>query len=297
MFDNFFGRVMGINTNDDLQNLLIQLSDGTRINVKAEPNLTDGIKVNMIYNFEIEKLDGREILKLISHKKMEDFSGEEIDRTIKLFEKGSDFSFLESELIINEYIEKIKNKAVYEITKKIVFENADRFYTYAAGTKLHHAYVGGLVSHTIGMLRIADSILDNFSYLDSDYLYSGVILHDVGKIHEFSGVLNPEYAVKGQLLGHLVIGGIMIESAAKELGYENLEETMILQHMVISHHGQPQFGAAKRPMTAEALVLWYIDALDSKLRVLGDELDKTEDGAFTENIAVLDRLKYYKPIK
>lgn len=297
MFEKFYGKVMGINTNDGIYNLLVMLNDGQKINIKAESNQIEGIKINMIYSFEVSKNEGKDTIKLNSYQKMEELSGDEIDRVIKSFEKGSEYSFDESALIINEYIEKIKNKPLYEITKKILFDNANKFYTFAAGTKFHHAYVGGLASHTIGMLKIADSILVNFPYLDSDYVYSGVILHDVGKIEEFSSVQNPEYAIKGQLLGHLVIGSIMIESAAKDLGYEDSEEAMILEHMVISHHGQPQFGAAKRPMTAEALVLWYIDALDSKLRVLGEQLAKTEEGSFTENISVLDKLKYYKPIK
>ena len=68
----------------------------------------------------------------------------------------------------------------------------------------------------------------------------------------------------------------------------------MLEHMLISHHGQPQFGSAKKPMTAEALVLWYIDTIDSKFRVLGEELEKTQSGSFTDNIGVLDRTKIYK---
>lgn len=96
------------------------------------------------------------------------------------------------------------------------------------------------------------------------------------------------------MLGHLVLGAMEIELQAKELGYADKEEALMLEHMLISHHGQPQFGSAKKPMTAEALVLWYIDTIDSKFRVLGEELEKTQSGSFTDNIGVLDRTKIYK---
>ena len=87
---------------------------------------------------------------------------------------------------------------------------------------------------------------------------------------------------------------MQIEAMAKELGYAECEEVLFLEHMLISHHGQPQFGSAKKPMTAEALVLWYIDTIDSKFRVLGEELEKTESGTYTDSIGVLDRSKFYK---
>ena len=77
--------------------------------------------------------------------------------------------------------------------------------------------------------------------------------------------------------------------------FENTKEALLLEHMLISHHGMPQYGSAKKPLTAEALVLWYIDTIDSKFRVLGDELKRTENGSFTESIGVIDKSKIYKP--
>jgi 3'-5' exoribonuclease len=111
---------------------------------------------------------------------------------------------------------------------------------------------------------------------------------------EFSGIENTEYGKKGQLLGHLVMGGYDVMDEAKELGYENSEEALLLEHMIISHHGQPQFGACKKPQTAEALLLWYIDSLDSKLRTLGEQFEKTENNTFTDPIAALEKTKFYK---
>ncbi len=98
----------------------------------------------------------------------------------------------------------------------------------------------------------------------------------------------------GQLLGHLVIGALEISKMAEGLGYGNRPEVKMLEHMLISHHGQPQFGAAKRPITPEAIALWYIDTIDSKFRVLGEELQKTAPNSFTDTIGVLDKTKVYK---
>ena len=192
--------------------------------------------------------------------------------------------------INKKYISKI----IYDITKYLLDKFHKDFFIYPAAAKMHHAYVGGLSYHTIGMLRMADSFLLNYSYLNKNYLYAGIILHDIGKTTEFDGIQNTDYSLKGQLIGHLVIGGMEVNEAARVLHYEDTEEALILEHMLISHHGQPQFGAAKRPMTAEALVLWYIDTIDSKFRVLGDELNKIKPGEYTDQIGVLDRVKVYK---
>lgn len=159
---------------------------------------------------------------------------------------------------------------------------------------MHHAYVGGLVHHSLSMLKMADSFIANYNYLKKDYLYAGVILHDIGKAIELDGLVNTSYTVEGQLIGHLVIGAIEIGKMAEKLGYGDAKEVLVLEHMLISHHGVPQFGSAKKPMTAEALALWYIDTIDSKFRVLEVELAKTNVGEFTDAVSVVDKMKFYK---
>ena len=144
------------------------------------------------------------------------------------------------------------------------------------------------------MLKIGDSFIANYPYLNKDYIYAGIILHDIGKIVELTGPVNTEYTVAGQLLGHLVIGAMEINQEAIRLGYENTDEVLHLCHLLVSHHGVPQFGSAKKPMTAEAWALWYIDTIDSKFRVLGEELAQTNNKDFTAPIGVLDRSKVYK---
>uniref|UniRef100_UPI002FE30ACB HD domain-containing protein n=1 Tax=Helicobacter typhlonius TaxID=76936 RepID=UPI002FE30ACB len=192
-----------------------------------------------------------------------------------------------------KHLNQISNPVIHDITQYLLLAYEDRYFVYPAASRMHHAYVGGLAYHTIGMLDLADSFLKNYPYLNKDYLYAGIILHDIGKILELTGIQNTEYTLDGQLLGHLVMGALEIQKAAIAIGLEDKKEIHILEHMLISHHGQAQFGAAKRPITPEAVALWYIDTIDSKFRVLGEELEKTEVGCYTDTIGVLDKIKIY----
>jgi 3'-5' exoribonuclease len=290
-----YARVKGVNTSDSMFNATVELADSTIMNLKTNQELN--LKQGYIYQFEIAQNTNSERLVafLISATRVSDLADLNlVDNVYRSFDKRNPVELKTLISEIDEYINRIDNVVLKDITKKLIEDNKSSFFTYPAATRMHHAYVGGLAYHTLGMLHLADGFLDNYKYLSKDYLYSGIILHDLGKIIEFSGVENTEYAKEGQLLGHLVIGGLFVSDAAKELGYQNKEEVLILEHMIISHHGQPNFGACKKPQTAEAEVLWYIDTLDSKLRVLGEELEHTNSGEFTDVIGVLEKTKFYK---
>ncbi len=290
-----YARVKGVNTSDSIYNITVELADKTVMNLKTDKFYD--LKQGYIYEFEIAQNTNSErlvafVMNLRSVSSIEDITV--VDKVYREFDSSNPVELKDLEKDIYEYISKIENKVLYDITKKLVEIHYNKFFIYPAATRMHHNYVGGLAYHTLGMLRLADGFLANYSYLSKDYLYSGIILHDLGKTLEFSGVENTEYTLKGQLLGHLVMGSIFINDVAKELGYDDKEETLLLEHMVLSHHGLPQFGACKKPQTAEAEVLWYIDTLDSKLRVLGEVLDNTKENEFTDTIGVLDKTKFYK---
>lgn len=290
-------KVLGINTSDGVLNLLVDTENHEKMNIKVDSEYEGVIQINQIYQFNLIVKEGTERTQYImeSFKDINSYELEDLDEVLRKFQSTSKMSLVDSECTINSYVERIDNKIIHEITANIVARYRKDFYTYPAGVKYHHAYVGGLAYHTIGMLQLADGFIVNYPYLSKDYLFAGIILHDMGKVLEFSGAQSTEYALRGQMLGHLVLGSMIVDEEAKKLGYDTAEEVLLLEHMLVSHHGQPQFGAAKKPMTAEALLLWYIDMLDSKFRVLGEELDKTEPGKYTENIGVLDKMKFYKP--
>jgi len=291
-----YARVKGVNTSDNMLNISCELEDKSIMNIKTQDK-TKVIEPGFIYKFNIAQNDNsdRPVAYLMDYIKVSDIENlDEVDRIYRMFDTRNPLTLEELMGTIYSYVEKIDNKVLYDITKNLIEKYKDKFFIYPAATKLHHAYIGGLAYHTIGMLNLVDTFTQNYTYLDKNYLYSGVILHDLGKIIEFSGVENTEYALEGQLLGHLIIGGYFVKEEAQRLGYQDKEEALLLEHMIISHHGQPNFGAAKRPQTAEALVLWYLDTMDSKLRVLGEQFEHTNVGEFTDTIGVLEKVKFYK---
>lgn len=287
--------VKSISQSDGVNNLIVLDKDNNTYNLKLEKDKSKDVIVGYIYRFVYEVVTQERIsYRVKSVVRVEDFDYKLKDETLRDFLPKSPYTLEDSENIIKEYVEKIQNPIVKDITNYVLSLHHDDFFIYPAASKLHHSCVGGLSYHTIGMLKIADGLLMNFPYLKSDYVYAGVILHDVGKTIELSGNINTSYTTKGQLLGHLVIGAMEINEAAAHLGYKDAEETMILEHILISHHGIPQYGSAKRPLTPEALIIWYIDTIDSKFRVLGEELDKVDVGEFTDTIGVIDKCKIYK---
>ena len=293
----YYGKIKGINTSDGMLNLLVTLSDSNDINVKTEDKNKD-IKVGYIYKLKIGRHNNsdRAVFYLFEYQSVSSIDDlDEVDKAYRMFDNSCPYSLVELKDSIYNYIMQIKNETILKITKKALKKCEKSFFLYPAGQRLHHNYVGGLAHHTLGMLNLANDFAKNFPYLNKDYLFAGVILHDLGKTVEFTGVENTEYSLEGQLLGHLVIGGFSVHDIACELGLENKEEVLLLEHMVISHHGQPAFGACKRPQTAEAAALWYIDTLDSKFRVLGTELQHTKPGEFTDIIGVMEKTKFYKP--
>ena len=289
----FIGKISQMNTSDGRINLLVIDKNENQLNLKIKSD--EKILLGHVYAFEYEKQEGERVSYLVkSYQEVEELPLTLMDETLRDFYKLSKISLENSEEEITSYISKIDNKIVKEITEFLVFHYHDKFYTYPAATKMHHAYIGGLAYHCIGMLHMADGFILNYPYLNKDYIYAGIILHDIGKTSELTGRVDTSYSLEGQLLGHLVLGAMEIEKAAEKLGYLGTKEVLYLEHMLVSHHGLPQFGAAKKPLTAEALCLWQIDTIDSKFRVLGEELAKTESNSYTESIGVLDKTKIWK---
>lgn len=292
-----FAKIDQIMSSDGMINLLVTLDDGTKYNLKKEDGEIEGIFLGCIYEFEIAKYANSEKNSgyIVSYKHITETDDiEKLNSIYRRFMNSSKLDYKELKDKLESYINKIDNKILFDITKAVIDKYSKDFYLYPAATKFHHAYVGGLAYHTIGMLDLASGIMGTYPYINKDLLYAGCILHDIGKVIEFSGVEATEYGVEGQLLGHLLIGCLIIESVAKELGYAGKEEVLLLSHMIASHHGVTQFGAIKRPATAEAAMLWYVDSIDSKFRVLGEELEKTKVGSFTDPVGVMDKVKFYK---
>ena len=176
-----------------------------------------------------------------------------------------------------------------------------RFSAAPAGIKLHHAYHGGLLEHVIQIIRICDAVAPFYPEVDPELLRMGAFLHDLGKVEELSYGRELAYSTEGQMLGHLTLGVSMLERKIAEVEHHTqetfpAETAMRLKHMILSHHGALEFGSPKVPMTLEAMVLHYVDTLDSKLfaamQLIND--DANADTPWTPYHAPSGR-KFYKP--
>ena len=166
-----------------------------------------------------------------------------------------------------------------------------------AAKSVHHGFVGGLLMHTLSMLRTADFLAGEYAeVINRDLLLCGTLLHDMAKAEEFTFSplgLATDYSLEGQLLGHPVMGAQAAARLAEELKLPQ-EKSVLLQHMILSHHGEPEFGAAVRPMCAEAELLHLIDMIDSRMEIYAETFSELEPGTFSGRIFALEK-KIYKP--
>jgi 3'-5' exoribonuclease len=160
-----------------------------------------------------------------------------------------------------------------------------------AAKTLHHAYIGGLLDHVVSLCRSAELICQNYPQINRDLLLTGVFLHDIGKIHELTYNRSFSYSTKGQLLGHMIIELEMLQTKlALQPGFPE-ELKIMIEHMIISHHGQYEFGSTKLPMFPEALMLHYLDDLDSKMEAMRAQFEREAmlDSPWTSYNATLGR--------
>ncbi|MBQ3431765.1 MAG: HD domain-containing protein [Clostridia bacterium] len=192
-------------------------------------------------------------------------------------------------------LDAFEDEDLKKIVKYLLQKRGESLLNAPAAVNMHHAERGGLLFHTLSMLRVADRICEVYPFLDRELLLSGVIIHDLGKIDEMEindlG-LATKYTVQGELVGHLVKGAMEVEIAAKELGIDE-ETALLLEHMVISHHGVPEFGAAKYPSFAEAEVLSVIDNLDATLFEFNTAINAVGIGDFSARQWSLDNRKIF----
>lgn len=195
---------------------------------------------------------------------------------------------------IESVIDGFTNDDLKRLTKELIRRNDEKLRYYPAAQRIHHAERGGLLHHTTGMLKTARALVEIYPWLDADLLYAGVITHDLCKTEEMDsdamGVVR-DYSKEGLLLGHLVLGVARIQEAADDLGITG-EYVLLLQHMMLSHHGEAEFGSPRKPMFPEAEVLHWVDLLDARMDEMRTAVDKLKPGVFSERIWSLDRRLY-----
>ncbi|KLU74970.1 3'-5' exoribonuclease YhaM family protein [Clostridium botulinum] len=197
------------------------------------------------------------------------------------------------------YISKIKDEDIKNIINYILDENKHKIMHFPAAKKNHHAVRSGLLYHTTTMLKAGEKLSEVYTFINTDLLFGGIILHDFAKMDEMNsselGIVD-DYTIEGQLLGHIIEGVKNIEVAAQKVGADK-EITMLLQHMVLSHHYEPEFGSPKRPMIPEAQMLHFLDVMDASLYDMHKAIGETNKGEFSNSIWSLDKRKIYRPLR
>lgn len=205
---------------------------------------------------------------------------------------------------VEKIIERISNSQLKALVGEFFADSnlMERFCAAPGGVKLHHDYIGGLLEHTHDMLRVAEAILPLYPQVQADLVLAGVFLHDMGKTEELAYDMAFSYTDSGQLIGHIVKSVLMVQQKAESLRAkeQKIDQAVLdaISHIILSHHGEYEFGSPKLPATAEAFMVYYIDDLDAKMNqvtsAIGNDLS---DSNWTGWMGALQTRLYRKKIE
>ncbi|MBE6733444.1 MAG: HD domain-containing protein [Ruminococcaceae bacterium] len=239
----------------------------------------------------ISKYNGNDQLKIERIR----LSMPEDNVSVEDFVRGSGYSSEEMYNTLMSIADSFSDNELKKIVTSIYADNRLALLYWPAAFKLHHAIRGGLLMHTLSIVRLAEKVCEVYPFVDRDLLISGAMLHDISKLSEFivsdTGIADG-YSVEGNLLGHLTMGAMVIEKYAEKLGISK-KTAMLLEHMILSHHGEPEFGAAVRPMFLEAELLSELDLMDSRIYEIKEAVAATEADGFSQRLWALDNRKLY----
>ncbi len=182
------------------------------------------------------------------------------------------------------------------ICTKVLEENKEKLMYYPAASRNHHAEMAGLLWHIKRMLMTAEKVCEVYTNLNCELLMAGIILHDYQKMTEIESNeygISPGYSFEGKMLGHLVMGVRDLDRMALEMNIPR-EKTVMLEHMILSHHYEPEYGSPKRPLFPEAEMLHYLDMIDAKMYDMEEAIESTEPGEFSERVWTLDNRTIYR---
>ena len=196
---------------------------------------------------------------------------------------------------VDTMIKSISDPDYRKICETMMARHEEAIKSIPAAKSVHHSFISGLLMHTATMMKTADFLAGLYGdIIDRSLLLAGTFLHDIAQEKEFTfselGLVT-EYSVKGQLLGHLVMGAQEVASVAAELGIPD-DKSVLLQHMILSHHGEPEFGAAVKPICAESELLSQIDMIDSRMEIYRETLANLHPGEVSSRVFALDKRVY-----
>lgn len=193
---------------------------------------------------------------------------------------------------LKEILKEIRNPRLKALIDRFFADRyfVSRFKKAPAAKNFHHGYLGGLLEHTLSVCQMTKAVVDHYPELDRDLLLAGAFLHDIGKIKEYKYQAQIDYTDDGRLLGHLILGVAMVDEKLADLKDFPRELALRLKHLILSHHGQYEFGSPKRPKFLEAFALHLIDDLDAKINGLSRFMERDrQDGAWTDFNRLFER--------
>lgn len=196
----------------------------------------------------------------------------------------------------NAMVDSVKNEDCQKLLHYFLDKYKDKVYDSPAAASVHHEFASGLIMHSLYLAEICDFLAGKYEDVNRDLLVTGALLHDFGKMVELEGPAVYHYSLEGKLIGHISIMCAEIREAANKLNLTS-EVPVLLEHMILSHHGHLEFGSPVLPLTKEALMLSIVDLLDSKIMVVSKALEEVEPGEFTSRIFYIDNCAFYKPKK
>lgn len=240
----------------------------------------------------VEEFRDKQQLKISAMKKIVEFSLEDF---LPSTEKNLDDLWKYVKIKISEITDNdIKNLVNYFFADS---EFIKKFKLAPGAEMLHHAYLGGLMEHTVEMLKMSDAVLENFLNIDKSLLLAGILFHDIGKMEELHVNHVIYRTIKGNLWGHISLGAIMVDKAIDEIKKFPEDLRLKLIHLILSHHGRLEFGSPVKPMIPEAIALNHLDDLSTKVQIADNLISANEnnpDLEFSEKNFALDTKIYLK---
>ena len=261
---------------------------------RSAGNFTEGDLVSV--EGDVKEYKGIKQLVINSIKKIENKEDIEYSDYIKTSRRDIDEMFAG----IKEYAARVKNPHLKKLIDSY-FEDKEfvkDFKNAAAAVRYHHAFKGGLLEHTLAVTEICDAISRVYHNLNYDLLISGAILHDIGKIREYKTVATTEVTDEGKLLGHITIGyGWVLEKIKQIDGFPGDLRDRLL-HIMLSHHGQKEFGSPKRPKILEAFVVYYVDHMDADIGGYNIILEENKSGSdWSDYVKNFERSVFLKKLE
>ena len=256
-------------TDDDL----LVLVPGAVVMVDARVNTYKG--ANQLKIGEVSKIDDLSEVNLVNFQRVSPQPLEDMKKKLEA------------------YLNSFSDKDIELIVRTVITHFYDKYVTYPAAVKIHHEFGSGLLHHSLGMADLAEDVAKRYPQVDRDILVAGALLHDIGKTIEYENPLMPAQTVEGKLCGHISIMYAEFKKIVDGLNIQS-EVPILLEHMILAHHGKMEWGSPVFPATREAWLLAQIDLIDSHMMVLDKALAPIKEGEFTTRLWVMYYVIFYK---